>query len=293
MSRKHRVHHPFLTFHVVQRGTNKQTIYWDQQDSNVFLNYLLTDCVRYGAIVHNYAVMSNHFHLLVTQVKRSALSKVMQNVGSRYVTFVNRKYNRVGALFQGRYFASVVQTESYLLNTMRYIENNPVRAGMARSLFSATNTSYRTTAHGKPSPLVIPHPHIRQYGATAEEQRRFYQEFCRQPVAEEELYQIRQACRRRVAVGDRAFSESLEKLTGVPQHSTPPGCAKGEKEKLYIFDDNEMQQDYSFETAERHSFEQELLFMHETQAEAWYEINDRPRLLERKGVANDLACSGG
>ncbi|MCH8502678.1 MAG: transposase [Aliidiomarina sp.] len=283
MSRKHRVHHPFLTFHVVQRGTNKQTIFWHQQDANVFLNYLLTDCVRYGAIVHNYAVMSNHFHLLVTQVKRSALSKVMQNVGSRYVTFINKKYERVGALFQGRYFASVVQTESYLLNTMRYIENNPVRAGMARSLFSATNTSYRTTAHGKPSSLVIPHPHLCQYGADAEEQRRFYQEFCRQPVAEEELHQIRTAYRQRVAVGDRAFSESLEKLTGIRQHSILPGSAKGEKKKLYIIDSDDGKQDYSFESEERRTFEQELIFLHDQQAEAWYEIKRRPRLLVRNG----------
>lgn len=274
MARKHCIKRPYLTMHVVQRGTNKCQIYWSDKDRNYFLFWLRKYALKHGVLVHAYALMDNHFHLLLTQVKEHAISKTMRDLGSNYVTHVNRTYERVGTLYQGRFFASVVDTEQYLLNTMRYIENNPLRAGMVRTLFAAKFTSYRANGHGRPDKLISPHPYFVELGENQYEREENYRDWCRQTIPPEELDGIRQATRRRIAIASREYCISLEREIGVSQHYFKPGNSKKPKEKQYIFCDGVHRDAYDFTAPKQLRLEQKLDIVSEEQFRRWRELEE-------------------
>ncbi|MGH8369364.1 MAG: transposase, partial [Gammaproteobacteria bacterium] len=101
---------------------------------------------RYGCAVHAYVLMTNHVHLLVTPDRKDSVTLMMQYIGRHYVPYINATYGTSGTLWEGRYKASLVQDEHYLLTCMRYIELNPVRAGMVRSPGHYRWSSYRSNA---------------------------------------------------------------------------------------------------------------------------------------------------
>ena len=132
MPRKARFFVADVPTHVVQRGNNRQAIFFADNDYRVYLGWVGEASERYGCEVHAYALMSNHVHLLVTPQDAVALSRMMQYVGRRYVPYVNHEYRRSGTLWEGRFKASLVQGQRYLFSCYRYIELNPVvveRAG--------------------------------------------------------------------------------------------------------------------------------------------------------------------
>jgi len=129
MARKPRIHYPGATYHVVMRGNARQDIFFDDQDRFRFYLLLQYGAERFGHRIHAFCLMTNHVHLAI-QVGDIPLSRIMQNLAMRYTRWVNRKHNRTGHLFQGRYKAILVETESYLLELTRYLHLNPVRAGM-------------------------------------------------------------------------------------------------------------------------------------------------------------------
>lgn len=274
MARKHRINRPYLTMHVVQRGTNKCQIYWDDKDRNYFLHWLRKYAHKHGVLIHAYALMGNHFHLLLTQVKESAVSKAMRDLGSNYVTHVNKSHERVGTLYQGRFFASVVDTEQYLLNTMRYIESNPLRAGMTRTLFGAKYTSYRANGHGRPDKLISPHPYFLDLGENDYERQENYRHWCHQAIPPEELDNIRRATKRRVAIASREYSISLEKEIGVRQHYFKPGNSKKTKEKQYVFCDGIVRDEYDFHAPKQQILERKLEVVSVEQFKRWQELDN-------------------
>lgn len=129
MSRPLRLEYPGALYHVTQRGNNQQDIFLDHDDREVFLE-LLGKCVkRFAWILTAYVLMSNHFHFVI-QLTCASLSRGMQWLDSEYPRYFNRRYRRVGHLYQGRFNAPLVQKESYSLNVLRYDILNPVRAGL-------------------------------------------------------------------------------------------------------------------------------------------------------------------
>ena len=116
--------------HVIQRGNNRSATFYAEQDYRVYLECLAEACHVHETALHAYVLMTNHVHLLMTPGKTNGLAKVMQSLGRRYVRYVNDTYRRTGTLWEGRYKASVIDTEHYLLACYRYIEMNPVRAGL-------------------------------------------------------------------------------------------------------------------------------------------------------------------
>ncbi|MEE4379735.1 MAG: transposase [Candidatus Competibacteraceae bacterium] len=129
MARKTRLHVPDGVYHVMLKGNGEQRIFFTDQDRCRFYLLLQEGIARFDYRVHGFCLLDNHFHLLI-QVGNIALSKLMQNLAFRYTRWVNRSQDRVGHLFQGRYRAILIDQDHYLLDLVRYIHLNPVRAGL-------------------------------------------------------------------------------------------------------------------------------------------------------------------
>jgi len=127
MARKPRVHFPGLLYHVISRGNQRQDIFLDDKDLEAFLSYLFEYKTRYPFHLYAYCLMKNHFHLLLG-VEEAPLGKVMQSLLFRYTRYFNKRYGKVGHLFQGRYRAILCDKDAYLLELVRYVHLNPIRA---------------------------------------------------------------------------------------------------------------------------------------------------------------------
>jgi REP element-mobilizing transposase RayT len=142
MARKPRIHLPGGYYHVMMRGNGGNDIFFCPADRTRFLLFVQQGIERYGHRVHAFCLMDNHVHLLI-QVGAASLSKIMQNLGFRYTRFINHKRQSVGHLFQGRFKSILVDADSYLLELVRYIHLNPVRAGVCE-----TAGKFEWSSHG-------------------------------------------------------------------------------------------------------------------------------------------------
>ncbi len=130
MPRKRRFFLPGVPVHVVQRGNNRQAVFFDENDYRVYLDWLSAAASEHGSAIHAYVLMTNHIHLRMTPTDQEAISATLQALGRRFVPYINHCYGRTGNLWEGRFKASAVQEEGYLMACYRYVELNPVRAGM-------------------------------------------------------------------------------------------------------------------------------------------------------------------
>jgi putative transposase len=141
--------------------------------------------------IHAYVLMTNHFHLLVTPSAAGSLPRAMQTIGGRYVPYFNERYRRTGGLFEGRYRSTVVTDERYLMTCMRYIELNPVRAGLVMHPASYRWSSYRTHTRGDANAVLTAHEVYTRLGLAGIDRRRAWQAFCSQGVPDAELHELR------------------------------------------------------------------------------------------------------
>lgn len=142
MARQLRIEFEGAVYHVTSRGNQKKKIFWDNPDRERLRTILERTKERYGYLLHAYVFMDNHYHLLV-ETPYGNIKQIMQNINTSYTVFVNRKYNRSGHLFQGRYKAFIVDKDGYLLELGRYIHLNPVRAGVVKRAEKFVWSSYR------------------------------------------------------------------------------------------------------------------------------------------------------
>ena len=129
--------------HVANRGVEKRQVFVDNEDYDRFLTLLCQKCAKFDVNVHSYCLMSNHYHLLV-ETQEENLSKFMRAVNAQYAAYFNRKYKRVGHLWQGRFKSWFVTDEAYLYTLIKYIEFNPVKAKMVHELSQYEHSSYST-----------------------------------------------------------------------------------------------------------------------------------------------------
>ena len=138
--------------HIIQRGNNRQAIFTADADYQFFRDALVEAAGRSGLAVHAYVWMTNHIHLLATSAYEDSISKTFQSAGRKYVQYFNFTYRRSGTLWEGRYRATVIDTENYFLRLMRYIDLNPVRAGMVAHPRDYAWSSHRKYAYGEGGP---------------------------------------------------------------------------------------------------------------------------------------------
>lgn len=133
MSRPLRIEFAGATYHITSRGDRRELIFEGDADAELFVNVLAQGLERYDAGLLAYCLMSNHYHLVVTTRREASLSLLMRHINGIYTQAFNRRHGLVGHLFQGRFKAILVDTEAYLMALCRYVELNPVRAGMVDS----------------------------------------------------------------------------------------------------------------------------------------------------------------
>lgn len=212
MPRKPRFYVAGVPVHVVQRGHSREPVFLEDGDYQAYLGWLKEAAQRYGCAVHAYVLMTNHIHLLVTPERKDSVTLMMQYVGRRYVPYINVTYGTSGTLWEGRYKASLVQDEHYLLTCMRYIELNPVRAGMVRSPGHYRWSSYRTNAAGHAQTWVTPHAEYRALGRTATSRQEAYRALFKAHVDDPvELNVIKAAWQTGTPLGNDLFKEKIER----------------------------------------------------------------------------------
>jgi REP element-mobilizing transposase RayT len=145
MARPLRIEFPGAVYHVTSRGNAKQKIYFDDVDRYGFLKLLCETVERFNLILHSYCLMNNHYHLLI-ETPEGNLSKAMRQLNGVYTQKFNRRHNRVGHLFQGRYKAILIDKHNYLLELCRYIVLNPVRKNLTKKPENWHWSSFRATA---------------------------------------------------------------------------------------------------------------------------------------------------
>lgn len=206
MARLARLHVPGLPQLLVQRGNNRQSIFHDDADRRLFLGWLRDAAREHGVAIHAYVLMPDHFHLLATPPVEGAMGRMLQSLGRRYVAHFNRKSGRAGTLWEGRYRATVVDPERYLLAAMRYVETNPVRAGLAVEPMSYPWSSCAHHVGVHPDPLVSDHPVYWALANTPFERQAAYRQLLDEPMSAHALTTVRAAVHKGWMLADDAVA---------------------------------------------------------------------------------------
>jgi putative transposase len=215
MPRKRRFFLADVPVHVVQRGNNRQAIFFEENDYRVYLDWLAEAAAAHGCAIHAYVLMTNHIHLLMTPADGQAISATLQAIGRRFVPYINHCYGRTGTLWEGRFRASPVQEEGYLLVCYRYIELNPVRAGMVELPAAYPWSSYRANGLGNHSPLVSPHAAYLALGANGPERQAAYRGLFAAHIDPEMLNGVRACLQTGTPLGNDRFRLQIEQALGV------------------------------------------------------------------------------
>lgn len=229
MARLPRLSFSGLPHHVIQRGHNGQAIFSQSADYQFMLDLVLEYARKLEVAVHSYVLMPNHFHLLLTPQTDTGVPHMLQAIGRRYVRYFNDAQSRTGTLWDGRYRCTVLQPERYLLPCMAYIDQNPVRAGLAPSAAEYPWSSYGHYVGRKPDKLVTPHAQFWGMGNTPFAREAAYTELVQAAVAADEQKSLTDATFKGWALGDAEFIAALQKETPRRLTKGQPGRPAREK----------------------------------------------------------------
>lgn len=232
MPRRSRCVVPGVPLHVIQRGNNRSACFDREGDCLLYLALLRELCDLYECSIHAYVLMTNHVHLLATPEHSDSMSLVMKHLGQRYVQYVNRRYARTGSLWEGRFRSSMVDSAGYALVCQRYIELNPVRAGVVRHPGEYRWSSFGANALGHSSDIVVPRAEYLCLGEDERERRMRYVELFNDALSDRDLARIRDAVNGGFVLGsDRFVGEIEERLHRRATRGKPgrpakaPGCS--------------------------------------------------------------------
>ena len=214
MARLPRLNLPGIPQHVIQRGNNRQVSFFRNEDFAVYLDKLKRYSKEYKVSVHSYVLMTNHVHLLMTPETERGVSQLMQSLGRYYVRYINQTHQRTGTLWEGRYKSTLVDSDNYFLTVSRYIELNPVRAGMVEHPAEYPWSSYQYNALGKPIELITPHCLYQGLAKTEKTRQKRYTALFDKMIPEHRLEEIRHSINRAWVLGDGGFKRQIEKQTG-------------------------------------------------------------------------------
>lgn len=227
MPRRARNYIPGLPYHIVQRGNNREVCFIEPENYDYYLELWQKESLRYGVEVHAYCLMTNHIHVLATPEMSSSISDTMKVVGSRYAQYINKKYQRTGTLWEGRHKSSLVQSELYLLTCHRYIELNPVRAGMVKRPEEYRWSSYGVNAYCDAG-WLSPHEEYKRLGGDAEERARAYRKLFKNQLSNEDVHQLRRTAHYCHPMGSDHFCRQIESRYGIHCGQMKPGRPKNQ-----------------------------------------------------------------
>jgi len=214
MPRRPRVHLPDVPIHLVQRGHNRDACFFMDEDYLAYRDWLAEALKKSGCALHAYVLMTNHVHLLLTPPSSQAVSQLVMSLGRRYVQYINKAYRRTGTLWDSRYKSSLVHADDYLLLCQRYVELNPVRAGMMDDPAQYRWSSYRANGLGQADDLLTPHALYLGLDKDAQERQSVYRALFRPELEQEALADIRLALDQGQPLGNGRFLDQVERMVG-------------------------------------------------------------------------------
>ncbi|WNO60353.1 transposase [Rheinheimera sp. MMS21-TC3] len=209
MARQPRYHISGMAQHVIQRGNNKQVCFFQPDDYRVYLDKVKLYAAQHGVAIHAFVLMTNHVHMQLTPEQETSISLFMQALGRFYVQYVNKAYNRTGTLWEGRYKATLIESDNYFLAVSRYIELNPVRAAMVTHPAAYPWSSFHANALGKAIQLWQPHPCYLALGDTDEQRQQAYRALFEHAFADKVLAEIRYASQKGWVLGSERFKQQI------------------------------------------------------------------------------------
>lgn len=217
--------------HITQRGNNRTPTFLDEYDFAHYRELLRVASKSAGCTIHAYALMTNHVHLLVTPSTTTSSSRMMQILGRLYVRYFNTRSRRTGTLWEGRFRSALIDSSSYYLACSRYIDLNPVRAGMVTSPGDYEWSSFAKLGLGTPDPLVTFHPEYLALARTAPDRCRAYTALCTVDDASNAHSAIRQATKGGSALGSDEFHQRMaqslrRRVVRLPTVGYPRGLVK-------------------------------------------------------------------
>lgn len=221
MARRPRITIAGVPQHVIHRGNNRQAIFFADADYRYYLHCLWEAAEKHGCRVHSYVLMTNHVHMLLTPTNADALARAMHDVARRYVQQrVNFIYGRTGTLWEGRYKACLVDTSHYFLACCRYIELNPVRAGLVAQPESYRWSSHRHYASGVSDDHLYAHDEYQALGSTPAKRQEAYRALFREGFDARDVEEIRATINRGWPLGGDPFKDDIE--TALRRAARPP-----------------------------------------------------------------------
>lgn len=214
MPRRPRLIFPDIPLHIIQRGNNRQPCFFADEDYLSYLEWLQEYAHDSGCAVHAYVLMTNHVHLLLTPFTLTSAGTMMKRLGQRYVQYVNRTYKRSGTLWEGRFRSCIVGQDDYFLLCQRYIELNPVRAGIVEHPGEYRWSSYPSNGQGVKADLLTPHAIYEGLGQPEEERQRTYRQLFRHQLDPGIIDEIRTTTNGNFAIGNDRFKAQIAETLG-------------------------------------------------------------------------------
>lgn len=212
MPRRARLSLPNIPWHIIQRGNNRAVCFHAEEDYRRYLDELIELSARFGCAIHAYVLMTNHVHLLLTPQKADSAALMMKHLGQRYVQYINRTYERSGTLWEGRFRSCLTQTEDYVLACYRYIELNPVRAGMVKHPRDYRWSSYHANGEGRHDALLVSHEEYLRLGREGTARREACRALFKAHLDAETIEAIRLATNGNFVLGAERFQKQIAKM---------------------------------------------------------------------------------
>lgn len=233
MPRRPRIHLPGVPIHLVQRGHNREACFFTDEDYQAYRDWLGEALKKTGCALHAYVLMTNHVHLLLTPPNAQAVAQLVMSLGRRYVQYINKTYRRTGTLWDSRYKSSLVDADDYLLRCQRYIELNPVRAGMTDDPVHYRWSSYPAHALGQADALLTPHDLYLALDGDPFKRQAMYRFLFRSELEQEALADIRLALAQGQPLGKGRFLDQVEQMIGRRCEVRP----RGRPRKMVLLDE--------------------------------------------------------
>jgi REP element-mobilizing transposase RayT len=219
MARKPRIHFPGALFHVITRGNQRQAIFKGPEDFRRFQEFLDKAQKQWGMRLYAYALMPNHVHLLL-QVRHSPLAKMMQTLLHRYTHYYNKRYRKVGHLFQGRYKGILCDRDEYLAELIRYIHLNPVRAQLVKTPQAYPWSSHRIYLGGTDGGGVAVEEILARWSKQRKQAVKGYERFVAEGISQGHMEKYYEVKKQRY-LGEEEFVERVEEQLSEAETELP------------------------------------------------------------------------
>jgi REP-associated tyrosine transposase len=212
-----------LVYHALNRGNNRADIFADPEDHEAFLLALGKTRQRYPFRLFGYCLMTNHFHLLLCPAPGQSISRILQSLTVAHTWRYHKRHRSVGHVWQGRFKSPVIQDDTHLLVVLRYIEANPLRAGMATDPGDYRWSSYPAHGLGRPDPLLSPLPELESLGRTPAERQARWRRKVQTPQGGDEILWVRESVRTGKPLGSPEWVEARIRGLGLDLNPRPRG----------------------------------------------------------------------